>query len=674
MRKRGVGAAWSRGLAKRGGNISRSRWIVVGVLLFTLLYFYNVWRLAFLSEDYRQEAWFLRKSGPQADDTFRAPGPIPAPPTIRRMFVISDASRHRGSKGMEENVERIASYLGFQSGSFSVFQATMADDLNREDCQEAGLITKGYSRPLSKVAVHLSHSRIWQKVVDENLDGLTLILEDDINLNFLSKADMATALEVTMNNTPADAGLVMLGRCGDDYRLSTKVNPYVVRPARPVCRHAYAVDVEMAKNMLAVAWPLREWGGMRHGDWIFRNKQLDMTRAYAPTCSILMQDRGNCTDEGCKQGDIASTNNEGGVHSTYHPALLDFLLVFVGVLIGKGHVLKKCAEPLLKPKTWFCRRWEDRSCPLTVARKNWRGSQWEEDRMDRVEESCSRGASLSSGLDTLCSARNFFHVVVPVRMNDYHALRSAVTSITRQDYPTDKFRIWLVDDSSNHPETLLALSELCSANKVSSIDEYDEVHRLLASGEDTIAAPFADLVWCLRLPNRLGPGSSKYMGFRLVESVAEPHEVVLVVDGDDMLSSAKALEVINKKYMDESVQCTYGSYRGKYGGKYGHPLSFKASLLPHMAREDFTDADGSWLQEASDIGFNDRILGLCGLDSVEYIPETIYQGSAELRLKWDTLFGVWQWGLVVILLSLLCLAAYAKQRPLGGFRYRYFRW
>jgi len=39
-----------------------------------------------------------------------------------------------------------------------------------------------------------------------------------------------------------------------------------------------------------------------------------------------------------------------------------------------------------------------------------------------------------------------------------------------------------------------------------------------------------------------------------------------------------------------------------------------------------------------------------GLDTVEYIPETIYQGSAELRLKWDTLFGVWQWGLVVVIL------------------------
>ena len=84
-----------------------------------------------------------------------------------------------------------------------------------------------------------------------------------------------------------------------------------------------------------------------------------------------------------------------------------------------------------------------------------------------------------------------------------------------------------------------------------------------------------------------------------------------------MLSSAKALEVINKKYMNESVQCTYGSTRGKYGGKYGQPLSFKASLLPYMALEDFTDADGSWLH-------NDRILGLCGLDTVEYIAETSF--------------------------------------------------
>ena len=35
-----------------------------------------------------------------------------------------------------------------------------------------------------------------------------------------------------------------------------------------------------------------------------------------------------------------------------------------------------------------------------------------------------------------------------------------------------------------------------------------------------------------------------------------------------------------------------------------------------------------------------------GLDTVEYIPEIIHLGSAELRLKWDTMFGMWQWGLV----------------------------
>ena len=296
-----------------------------------------------------------------------------------------------------------------------------------------------------------------------------------------------------------------------------------------------------------------------------------------------------------------------------------------------------------------------------VPSKNWRGRQWEEDRRDWVDdEPCSREASSSRGFfdensaaemgvhsgHPLCpkGARNFFHVVVPFHNIDYHIIRSAVASITRQDYPADKFRIWLVDDGSNHPETLLALSEFCGANNVSSIDEYDEVHRLLASGEDTIAAPLADLVWCLRLPNRLGPGGSKYMGFRLVESVAEPHEVVLVVDGDDMLSSAKSLEVINTKYIDESVWCTYGSYRGKYSNqvmdlpvsgpfsprdernwRYGHPHSFKAHLLPYISREDLTDAEGSWLQKASDRGYIYRTLELSGQDRVGYIPETIYE-------------------------------------------------
>ena len=96
MRKLGV-AAWSRGLAKRGGNNSRLLWIVFWVLLVTLLYSYNVWRLAFLSEDSRQEPWFQRKSGPQADDAF--PGLIPAPPTIP----LTIASKNwRGSQWEED--------------------------------------------------------------------------------------------------------------------------------------------------------------------------------------------------------------------------------------------------------------------------------------------------------------------------------------------------------------------------------------------------------------------------------------------------------------------------------------------------------------------------------------------------------------------------------------------
>ena len=106
-------AAWSRGLANPDGNNSLwslwslwrrggrhgwspslwSLWILFWVLLVTLPYSYNLWRLASLSEVSRKETWFQRKSGPQADYAF--PGLIPAPPTI----TLTIASKNgRGSQ------------------------------------------------------------------------------------------------------------------------------------------------------------------------------------------------------------------------------------------------------------------------------------------------------------------------------------------------------------------------------------------------------------------------------------------------------------------------------------------------------------------------------------------------------------------------------------------------
>jgi len=58
---------------------------------------------------------------------------------------------------------------------------------------------------------------------------------------------------------------------------------------------------------------------------------------------------------------------------------------------------------------------------------------------------------------------------------------------------------------------------------------------------------------CFETEEHLGPGGNKYYAFQAVSKVAGANDVVLVVDGDDELNSVSALEIINKKYVDEKV-------------------------------------------------------------------------------------------------------------------------
>lgn len=46
---------------------------------------------------------------------------------------------------------------------------------------------------------------------------------------------------------------------------------------------------------------------------------------------------------------------------------------------------------------------------------------------------------------------------------------------------------------------------------------------------------------CVRSVQHLGPGGGKYWLFRLVRSIAHANDVVLVLDGDDILHHPKAL-------------------------------------------------------------------------------------------------------------------------------------
>lgn len=255
---------------------------------------------------------------------------------------------------------------------------------------------------------------------------------------------------------------------------------------------------------------------------------------------------------------------------------------------------------------------------------------WRRDRRRDIAHNRKR-ASLSVPECTGCTL-NRIHVVLVGWNQGGLALREALESLHNQQYPADRVTVWVHDDGSDEPSTLAELKEVCSGSS-----------QVLSRAGGGSRAVSRKQVRCLRAKERQGPAGAKWSTFRQIREVAGPNDIILVIDGDDKLSTPKALSVINAKYIDEGVWCTYGSYIGKWSDqtkpiegsdegfhprldtwRYGHPRSFKAHLLFHMSKADFSFSDGTWLLKATDRGYVYRMLELSGAARVGYIEEPIY--------------------------------------------------
>lgn len=250
-------------------------------------------------------------------------------------------------------------------------------------------------------------------------------------------------------------------------------------------------------------------------------------------------------------------------------------------------------------------------------------------------------------------ALNNFHIAVLGRNQGKTLLLAAVHSVLLQSYPATKRHIWLFDDSSDDSETVAAFVELCGGEERIaylnvdqdgdySLSQWLEFTQALSTGDNFIS--------CIRTNRHLGPAAAKYITFNAIAEKAGPNDVLLVVDGDDELSTAQALTIINKKYIHEGVWCTYGSYVGRWqdqtkplpilngrgpymprqelpqaSWRYGHPRSFKVHLVKHFKKIDFQYSDGSWLLKATDRGFLYRVLELSGSSRIGYISQRIYK-------------------------------------------------
>jgi len=143
-------------------------------------------------------------------------------------------------------------------------------------------------------------------------------------------------------------------------------------------------------------------------------------------------------------------------------------------------------------------------------------------------------------------------------------------------------------------------------------------------------------------PKRIGLCHNLYCGLQCMREVADPEDIVAILDADDSFT-ADALEKVRDVYEETNCWATYGSFRNMSDGYHGkmcsrkaewpprkkrwaasHLKTFKAHLCEFIPERCFQDAKGNWLQAASDRALMYAVLELCGPGRVQKIEKPIY--------------------------------------------------
>lgn len=126
----------------------------------------------------------------------------------------------------------------------------------------------------------------------------------------------------------------------------------------------------------------------------------------------------------------------------------------------------------------------------------------------------------------------------------------------------------------------------------------------------------------------------------------EDDDIIVSIDGDDWLSRDDALDIVARAYDKDGVLLTYGSYVTYPDGEKGvcrpvprgvvrknayrqhrwvfsHLKTFRYLLWKSISREDFTDADGGYYREATDMAFMYPMLEMAG-GRFEFIKDVLY--------------------------------------------------
>jgi len=125
----------------------------------------------------------------------------------------------------------------------------------------------------------------------------------------------------------------------------------------------------------------------------------------------------------------------------------------------------------------------------------------------------------------------------------------------------------------------------------------------------------------------------------------KPEDIIAIVDADDTIRS-KSLGLINDKYLNNSsLLLTHGSFYRmdkkrstktsrayspnkpvrKQSWRASHLKTFKFKLFQHFQKEWLKDANGNWLQAASDVALMMPLIELAGFDRIKFIKQITYE-------------------------------------------------
>jgi GR25 family glycosyltransferase involved in LPS biosynthesis len=134
----------------------------------------------------------------------------------------------------------------------------MKDTLNIQELKDNDIITQDCKLTSGKIACHLSHLKTLNTFA-QSIHKTCLIFEDDIKIDSTDEY-VIKELDNIMMNIPDNYNLVNLGRCWDWCSIEKKVNDIFVISKKPLCRHAYIVNQEGAKQILDLSLPMDKPG------------------------------------------------------------------------------------------------------------------------------------------------------------------------------------------------------------------------------------------------------------------------------------------------------------------------------------------------------------------------------------------------------------------------------